>query len=119
MYAQWVIFYEDGSSFSDLDGPPELAPRMYVQCIAIADISCGHYTIAEMNFYAWHEDQWVPHDISGLLQYLAAPGKEKIVLQGYWIDRKVFSRLRSAAKKDPRLPPKTANDPRLPLGELE
>ena len=118
-FADWVIYYADGSSYSSLDGPPEDAPRMYVQCIAIADISCGHYTLAEFNFYCWHGDEWIPHDTGGLLQYLAAPGKEKIVLQGYWINRKVFNRMRKDARSDPRLPPKTANDPRLPSGETE
>lgn len=119
MYAQWVIFYEDGSSFSDLDGPPELAPRQYVQCVAVADRGCGNYVLGEMNFYCWHENQWIPHDTGGLLQYLAAPGKEKIVLQGYWIGRERYFEMRRAARYDPRLPAPTANPPRLPAGELE
>ncbi len=119
MYAKWVIYYADGSSFSDLDGPPEAAPRCYVQCIAVANIGCGHYVLGEQNFYCWHDDQWVPHDTSGLYQYLAAPGKEKIVLQGYWMDRTKYFQMRKRARQDSRLPPATAEGPREPIGELE
>lgn len=115
--AQWVIWYSDGSSFSSDDGTPADAPRLYVQCIAVADISCGNYVLAEQNFYCWHDDQWVPHDQTGLFQYLAAPGSEKIVLFGYWIDRGRYASMRVKAQDDERLPKVTAGPPRNPEGE--
>lgn len=122
-YADWIIYYADGSSYSSLDGAPEDAPRLYVECIAVAHISCGNYVLAEQNFYCWHTDeeppQWVPHDTPGLWQYLAAPGAIKIVLQGYWIDRRRYAQIRTDAQRDPRLPPVTAGPPRQPEGELQ
>ena len=117
--ADWIIFYDNGQSFSSLDGPPCEAPRDYVQCISVAHISCGNYTLAEQNYYCWHfeEDEWVPHDQNGLFQYLRAPGDRKVVLCGYWINRERYAAIRSEAKKDARLPRVTAKAPRQPEGE--
>lgn len=117
--ADWVIWYSDGSSYSSLDGPPENAKRTHVICIAIAHISCGNYTIAEQNYYCWHfsTNEWVPHDYQGLMQYLMEPGKEKIVLNGFWINREQYAEIRAGANKDPRLPEVTAGPPRQPEGQ--
>ena len=117
MSAQWVIWYDDWSSFSSEDGEPWEAPRDYVICIAVADIGCGRYIIGEVDWYCWHfEDaQWVPHNRAGMQQYLRKPGKEKVVLEGYWITRERYGNIRShALKVDDRLPKVTANGPRLP-----
>ena len=118
MTADWIIFYSDGQSFSSLDGKPWEAQRDYVQCIAVADIGCGNYILAEQNFYCWHfEDNcWVPHDIDGLLQYLRVPGDRKVVLAGYWVKRERYTGIRAGASRDVRLPPKTAEGPRNPEG---
>ena len=117
--AKWIIFYDDGSSFSSLDGDPWEAPRTGVICIAVAHISCGNYILAEQNFYCWHfeDSEWVPHDQNGLWQYLQKPGPYKVTLQGYWINRERYAAMRSAAGKDERLPSRTANPPRQPEGE--
>lgn len=112
--ADWIVFYEDGSSFSSLDGEPWEAPREYVQCIAVAHISCGNYILSEQDYYCWHfdEKEWLPHDFTGLLQYLKKPGSQKTVLLGYWINRERYHRMRADARKDPRLPKVTASPPR-------
>lgn len=118
MTAKWIVFYDNGQSFSSLDGPAWEAPRDYVQCIAVAHISCGNYVHAEQDFYCWHfeDDEWVPHDVNGLFQYLKAPGDRKVVLSGYWVKREKYAAIRSAAQKDARLPCKTAEAPRQPEG---
>ena len=85
----------------------------------MADKSCGRYILGEQNFYCWHfeDNQWVPHDRSGMRQYLRRPGKNKVVIEGYWIVKKRYSEIRShALKVDDRLPKVTANPPRLPEG---
>ena len=117
---EWIVFYDDDSSFSSDDGPPGDAPREGVQCIASVDISCGHYVHAEQDWYCWHFDDgcWVPHSFSGMLQYLRKPGTEKVVLEGYWIKRERYAANRRKAEKDPRLPPITARPPRQPEGEI-
>ena len=115
-HAKWIVFYDDGQSFSSLDGSPWEAPRDYVQCIVVADPGCGSYVLAETNFYCWHYDDesWVPHDMVGLVQYLRKPGDRKLVLCGYWVNREHYLSVRRDVQKDPRLAPKTANGPRQP-----
>lgn len=112
--AQWVIHYSDGRSFSSDDGPPEDAPRTGVQAVGVASQSCGNYVLSQQDYYCWHDGEgWIPHDLSGLYQYLAEPGREKIVLRGYWIGNEAFMKARQAARDDPRLPKVTARPPRL------
>ncbi len=119
MFAEWVVFYTNGESFSSLDGEPWEAPRDYVQCIAMAHEMTGHHMLAEQDFYCWHfEDEvWVPHDQNGLFQYLRLPGDRKVVLCGYWVKRERYGAIRSAAHKDPRLPPVFGKLPPGPDGE--
>jgi len=114
--AEWVIWYGDGSSFSSEDGEPWEAPRVGVQCIAVAHISCGNYILSEQDFYCWHEDGgWIPHDQMGMHQYLQDKDVIRhLVLFGYWIQKEVYGAIRSKATKDTRLPPKTAEPPRQP-----
>lgn len=109
--AEWVVWYADESSFSSDDGEPWDAPREGVICIVQAAIDCGRFILQETNFYCWHfEDaQWVPHDTLGMHDYLRKPGKEKVVLRGYWVPRERFANIRTRAKKlDDRLPAQTA-----------
>lgn len=117
----WIIYYDDGFTFSSGTGPPGQAPRTGVQCIAVADAGCGRYILSEQEYYCWHvgERLWIPHDISGLYQYLDRPGLIKIVLRGYWIGRqRHFEIRRKALKDDNGLPPVTAKPPRQPEGQL-
>ena len=116
---KWIIWYDDFSSFTNEDGEPWGAPREGVVCIAIAERSCGRYVLGEVDFYCWHfeDEQWVPHDRLGMMQYLRRPGKEKLILEGYWVTQHRYGTIRKIAlKKDDRLPPVTANPPRLPEG---
>ena len=119
MTADWIVFYDDGHSFSSLDGQPWEAPRSFVLCIAVADPSCGNYILAETNFYCWHyeDDAWVGHDLNGLVQYLQKPGDRKLVMCGYYVNRDRYLTVRKNIHKDPRLPKKTANGPRQPVGQ--
>ena len=101
--AKWVVWYADESSFSSDDGEPWDCPREGVICITQYHESVGRFCHQETNFYCWHfeDSQWVPHDTAGLHQYLRTPGKEKVVLQGYWIPRDRYFAIRSyAMKKD-------------------
>jgi hypothetical protein len=117
--ARWVIWYDDFSSFSSDDGEPWEAPRDGVICIAIADRGCGRYVLGEIDWYCWHfeDSKWVPHNRSGMQQYLRKPGKEKVVVEGYWVEKQRYTKIRShALKVDDRLPKVTANPPQFPEG---
>ena len=123
--ADWVIWYQDESSFSSDDGLPQEAPTDGVICLAVSSIECGNYLLhvhKEQNFYCWHQDedppQWVPHDADGLRQYKKFTDKKDwIILHGYWIGRPRYGRMVVRAQNDPRLPELTANPPRSPEGE--
>lgn len=117
MSTQWIIWYDDFSSFSNEDGEPWDAPRENVVCIAVASIECGRYILGEVDWYCWHfeDSQWVPHNRSGMQQYLRKPGKEKVVVEGYWVTKERYGKIRShALKVDDRLPKAMANGPRQP-----
>lgn len=107
---KWIIWYDDYSSFSNEDGEPWDAPRLNVVCVALYHQSCGRFLISG-DYYCWHfeDEEWLPHAIDGVWQYLQKSGKEKVVLMGVqctkdrWIDI-----MNTAARVDDRLPPRTA-----------
>ena len=65
----WVIFYDDGSTFSDQDGKPEKAPDRGVVCIADRSAAA---TVHKFDWYYWRSDirEWWGSDIYGLLYQL-------------------------------------------------
>ena len=86
---EWIIFYEDKSSFSSLDGEPAVAPRTGVIAIFVEDDSDGrgYSPLFDTDFYCWHErGGWASHDYQGLLDYLVLE-RNPLVLRGYWIPR--------------------------------
>jgi hypothetical protein len=110
----WIVWYDDETSFSSDDGQPWDAPRDGVVCITASKPSCGRFLIAWRSYYCWHfdEQQWVPHDRDGERQYLRKPGKEKVVLEGYELSKDFYQDIKHHAEYvDDRLPPKTANGP--------
>jgi hypothetical protein len=100
----WIIYYGDGFSFTSDDGPPEAAPRINVQVVVNHSVKRGKLPWHSVDYYCWQEPEWVPHAFDGLLDYLAAPGKEKIVLRSYAIPAKAFMSIYEKAIKDPRIP---------------
>ena len=106
--ADWIIFYQDGSTFSSDEGGPEDAPRWGVEVIATSDPDVGRMLYWDSEFYCWQEDQWIPHDRAGAQDY-ELNTKWPIRLRGYWIDRKrFFSEIYPRACNDPRLPEKNS-----------
>lgn len=114
MAIDWIIWYDDHSSFSSDDGNPWDAPRNGVICISVPKRSCGRYLISSRSYYCWHfdEEQWVPHDRDGERQYLRRPGKEKVVLEGWEVSKEHYAKvMEHALHIDDRLPARTANGP--------
>jgi hypothetical protein len=111
----WIVYYDDGSSFTSDDGRPGNAPRDGVQCIASRDNDrTGKLIWHSSDFYCWQDDEWVPRSEAGLYDYLREPGTEKIVLQGRAIAYRRFAKIYTAAVNDERLPFKFARDQREP-----
>lgn len=102
----WVIFYDDGSSFSSDDGGPGDAPRDGVQVVSIANDRVGRVHWHQRDYYCWHDNEWISRDIHGVMDYLRQPGIEKIVLQGRAIAYRRFVAVLELARYDTRLPMK-------------
>lgn len=110
---RWVIWYDDDSSFTNLDGEPHQAPRMGALCIASYAKDHGRIILhgKEADFFFWEDDGWLSCHYSGLLDYLARPGAEKIVIQGRHVHPDKFYRIYALADSDPRLPPRSSTNP--------
>lgn len=112
---RWRIYYQDGSTYSDVDGPVEHAPCDGVQAIVQRDATVGREVLALKHFYAWDVDRWrgLGDQVGGgdagygLFVYLRRPGWKKIVA-GETVDYAVYSRCKHAADTDPDFPPKSA-----------
>ena len=110
---EWVVYYDDGSSFTSEDGPPEYAPRYGVQAVACRHEGVGRLIWDSRDYYCWDGGTWVPRDReAGLVDYLSLPGREKVVLFGRAIPYGRYLEVYNRAVDDRRLPFKTGRDPR-------
>lgn len=109
MYAAWVVFYEHGASYSNLDGEPQYAPPLGVVCIRQADPDVGNILIRPADFYGYHLDGtgWHGHDFAGLIDYIYQSGF-LILKLGRTIQTDVFIQTVNESAHDPRLPRKSA-----------
>lgn len=104
---RWRIWYADGGTFCDLDGPVEDAPGLGVLVIAQADPDVGRELRYGTDFYVYEGDRWLAVDRYGLWDYLARPGWRK-ALAGRTVAPREMALAYAAAVDDPTLPPKTA-----------
>lgn len=77
---RWKLYYGDGSTFSDEDGPPEQAPGCNVMCVAWYDED-NRRRLAHSADYYWFDPtcgRWVGSDLFGLWDYLARPGLKTV-----------------------------------------
>lgn len=70
----WRIYYGDGSTYCNEDGPDESAPTCNVICVACYDDDNRRRLIQSFDFY-WRDDgRWCGSDQFGLWDYLSRPG---------------------------------------------
>lgn len=69
---EWRIYYDDGSTFDNLQGPPEKAPPFGVICIIKTHKDNGHSTLTKWDWYYYRTDvpTWFGSDNFGLLDQL-------------------------------------------------
>lgn len=111
---QWKVHYDDGSTYSDLDGSPETAPGDGVQVIIQLSRDHGFDIIRGGNqgrrddFYWWDADSgaWFVGDYIGLILHLRRPGWRKVMF-GSSVSDPRFDAILKAACNDPDFPPKT------------
>ena len=112
----WVVWYDDGSTFCNVDGEPHQAPRWGVLCIAAYSRDHGRVVWHAKDYYVW-QGEWLSADFTGLIDYLTRPGKDKTVLIGRHVPPAHFWRIYQMAVDDPRMPPKSSFDPLEPEAE--
>jgi hypothetical protein len=117
---RWKLYLGDGTTYSDLDGPPELAPGLNVQCVVQFEgagrtrtIQRGglpdptrdrpNCDIAYKGYYCYSldgEGLWTLTDGVGLIDYLQMPGW-KTVKFGRSIEHDKFNAIVRRAVADP------------------
>ena len=109
---QWLVYYGDGTTYSDEDGSPELAPKRNVQAVVVADDKVGRRIERSNDFYIYVPDRgiWRGVEQFGLYDYLIDDGY-KIILFGRTLTDKEYSDIWSRATKDEGLPFKSASTP--------
>ncbi len=104
---RWRVWYDDGSSFSDLEGEPHEAPGRGVQVVVQADPRTGRRGISGADYYIWKGDRWFGVDLFGLWDYLSATGL-KVVKFGRYIERSRFEDILRRAEADRGFPLRSA-----------
>lgn len=107
---EWIVWYDDGSSFDASQGGPEDAPRSGVICISVKSYEHGRIIWVGHDYYWWTEEGWASGDAEGLCDYLDQSGKHKVRLKGRSVPATRFHRVYKAALEDERLPLKTSTD---------
>lgn len=107
---QWRIHYDDGSTYSDQDGPPELAPVDGVVVVARIDVDVGRELLHLKDYYYWERDRWWGCDLFGMWDYLRRPGWKKVIA-GRNTEHANYSAIFERARLDPDLPAKSARLP--------
>ena len=77
---EFVIYYGDGSTYSNEDGPPEDAPARNVQIIVQPHRQVGVEIVSSADNYVWMDDRgWWGVDRDGMMDYLIEPGWKKVL----------------------------------------
>jgi hypothetical protein len=109
---RWKIFFSDGSTWTDRDGPAEKAPGWGVLVITQADERVGRALVRESDFYifspAWFGG-WEGVDLVGLLDYLAHSGEPATVKLGRTVSPQVWNDALIRASDDDYCPRKSAS----------
>jgi hypothetical protein len=105
---RWRIYYGDGTTYDDSQGPAWDAPARNVQAIVVSDPDHGWYILRADDFY-WYladEDRWYSGDRFGMYDYLLDPGAKRILF-GRSIPNAEYARILDRAMGDKLLPEKT------------
>lgn len=79
----WRIYYGDGSTFSNRNSSPFLAPTSNVQVVAYEAATPTGFSLTHgKDNYVWRDEQWHGTDAAGLWDYLYLATGPKAVLFG-------------------------------------
>lgn len=97
---KWIVFYGDGSTFSNLDGEPYQAPRANVQILIQLDADNKWVFYEKRDHYVWGwraPNEWVDVDYTGLQDYRWNHLDIMAELHGRWISNDDFDKIRKTA----------------------
>ena len=104
---RWKVYYSDGTTYCDMDGPIEDAPKRGVIIVASECDLMGRKYDRSTDYYCWFDYGWRGVDIFGMYDYLTQPGY-KVVLFGRTVEDSVWRELWDIATRDDYLPRKSA-----------
>ena len=99
------IYYSDFSTYS---GPPAEAPGLGVVVVVQDDPDVGRMVMARWDYYCWHGEQWWGHDLIGLMDCLAQPGWNNVII-GRTVSQDAWREINRLALEDPDFAPKSAS----------
>lgn len=105
MGVEWRIYYDDGATFSSLDGTPEHAPPFGFICAIGYDETGTRYIMHGWDHYCWDKEakQWWGMDQYGLIDRLAR-NLVYAYKQGRTVTKARFQEIMQAANLDPDFP---------------
>lgn len=109
---KWVIFYGDGSLFSNNDGPTYAAPGRNVAVILQEDKDVGRSILHRWDWYYWNtkSNRWWGGDVFGILDQFTHD-RENILhslKQGGMVECDIFNNIVKRALNYPGFPSKSA-----------
>ncbi len=109
---RWRVYYVDGTSYSNEDGPPESAPGSGVVAVAQQDAEVGVAIHQRNDYYVYAEQYggWYGLDVFGFAQYLTRPGF-KVIKLAESMTTEGYKQLIVDIRADPGLPAKSAQHP--------
>jgi len=98
----WKIFYDDESTFDNLDGDVENAPKRGVIAVVERAHSIGYVVHKRGDLYIyrrdWDEPRWRMMDMAGFWDHMFQPGF-KCVLFGRYVSNDVYNKVVISAQE--------------------
>lgn len=110
MQLQWRLYYEDGTTYDNLQGDEFNAPAVGLICIVNKDEQHGTNLVALNDYYWFRNNMWFGGDKFGLYDYLCQMGQKKVVF-GRTVSNERYHEVIKQATNDPDFPPKSARSP--------
>lgn len=108
MEYEWMLVYEGGRTFTNLDGKPLDAPPFGVLFLIHSDIVVGRKIREGWDFYYWIGDRWSCGDIWGVMDRLMHGLPVSALKQGRTIPDFEYRALRAHVLKLEGFPAKSA-----------
>ena len=99
----WIVFYDDGTTFSNKDGTPCQAPPAGVIVLLQTDADGKNVLYTQRDYYCWEwrdKNEWVICDQAGYDDYrYNHTGEYKSTLFGRWTTNENYERIWNEANE--------------------